>query len=155
MGKDFIEKCLSFNNFPLDILVETYLYSNDIEQSFDYENKILKKILERDPNIIIKILKFNSSERISYHNLEHEHYDFIWDIDNCNTIINSIFEYFIESDTYYYSDHAISAFFPDTIDKYGTKPIKYLESIIDEKYLDDRYMEVVFSLICYKYPSLK
>src|SRR5690606_34647505 len=30
VGKSFIEKCLSFSNFPFDILVEAYLYSNNI-----------------------------------------------------------------------------------------------------------------------------
>ncbi len=155
VGKSFIEKCLSFSNFPFDILVEAYLYSNNIEQSFDYKNEILKKLLERDPNILIRILKFNSPNRISYHDLEHEHYDFIWEMDNSNTIINSIFEYFITSETYYFSERAISAFFPSAKDKYGKKPIEYLENLIDEKYLNDKYMNVVFSIICYKYPGLK
>lgn len=155
VGKSFIEKCISFSSFPFDILVEAYLYSNNIEQSFDYKNEILKKLLERDPNIIIRILKFNSPNRISYHDLEHEHYDFIWEMDNCNAIINSIFEYFIASETYYFSERAISAFFSSAKDKYGKKPIEYIENLIDEKYLNDKYMDVVFSIICYKYPGLK
>ncbi len=155
VGKSFIEKCLSFNNFPFDILVEAYLYSNNIEQSFDYKNEILKKLLERDPNILIRILKFNSPYRISYHDLEHEHYDFIWEMDNYKAIINSIFEYLIASETYNFSEGAISAFFPSAKDKYEKKPIEYLENIIDEKYLNDKYIDVVFSIICYKYPGLK
>ncbi len=155
VGKSFIMKCLSFSNFPFDILVEAYLYSNNIEQSFDYKNEILKKLLERDPNILVRILKFKSPNRISYYDLEHEHYDFIWEMDNSNTIINSIVEYFISSETYYFSERAISAFFPSAKDKYGKKPIEYLENLIDEKYLNDKYMNVVFSIICYKYPGLK
>lgn len=155
VGESFIEKCLSFNNFPLDILVEAYLYSNDIERSFDYENKILRKLLERDPSIIIRILKFNSPDRISYHDLGHKRYDFIWEMDNCNTIINSIFDYFIDSKTYYFSERVLSVFFPSAMEQYNRKPIEYLENLIDEKYLEDKYIDVVFSIICYKYPSLK
>mgnify|MGYP000860837917 FL=1 len=74
---------------------------------------------------------------------------------NSNTIINSIFEYFIASETYYFSERAISAFFPSAKDKYGRKSIEYLENLIDEKYLNDKYIDVVFSIICYKYPGLK
>ena len=155
VGKSFIDRCLSFNNFPFDILLEAFLYSNSIEQSFDYKNDILRKLLERDSNVLIRILKFNSPNRISYHDLEQEHYDFIWEMENSNSIIDSIFDFFIASETYYFSERALSAFFPGTKDKYGNKPIDYLEKLIDEKYLNDKYIDVLFSIICYKYPGLK
>jgi len=155
VGKNFIEKCISFSNFSFEILVEAYLYSNSIEQHFDYKNHILKTLLERDSNIIIRILKFNSPNRISYHDLENDQYDFIWELDNYKEIINSLFEYFIASETFYLSERAIAAFFPNAWDKYGKKPIQYLENLIDDKYLNDKYMDVVFSIICYKYPGLK
>jgi hypothetical protein len=155
VGKHFIEKCISFTNFSFEILIEAYLYSNDIEQHFDYEKKILKKLLHRDSNVIIRLLKFNSPNRTSYIDLEHENFDFIWELDNYTKIINSIFEYFITSDTYYFSERAIAAFFPSTKDKYGNKPTEYLKNIIEHKHMSDKYMSIVFSVICYKYPDLK
>lgn len=155
VAKKFIEKCLSFESFPFEMIVEAFLYSNDIEHSFDYKNEILKKLLERDSNIIIRILKFNSPNRISYHDLEHEHYDFIWELENSVAIINSIFDYFIASETYYFSERAIAAFFPSGNDKYGKKPIEYLEDIITEKYLNDKYIDVVYSIVSHKFPNLK
>jgi len=155
VGQHFIEKCFSFNNFSNETLIEAYLYSNDIEKHFDYEKKLLKALLLRDSNVLIRLLKFNSPNRISYHDLEHEHFDFIWELDNSNSIIDSVFDYFIDSETYYFSERALSAFFPDTKDKYGKKPIEYLENIIDDKYLNDKYINMVFSIICYKYSGLK
>ena len=76
-------------------------------------------------------------------------------IDNYKEIINLIFEYFILSESYYFSERAIAAFFPSAKDKYGKKPMEFLENLIDEKYLNDKYIDVVFSIICYKYPELK
>lgn len=155
VGEHFIEKCLSLNNFPFDIIVEAYLYSNNIENHFDYENKILKKLLERDPNILIRVLQFNSHNQMYYKDLEYDSYDFVWEMDNCNTVMNSIFEYFITSQPCFSPERAISTFFPGTTDKYDKKPIKYLENLIDEKYLNAEYIDIAFSIICIKYPVLK
>jgi len=155
VGQHFIEKCLLFNNFSLEELIEAYLYSKDIEQHFDYEKKILKAILQRDPNLIIRFLKFNSPKRISYHDLEHENLDFIWELDNYINIIDSIFEFYISSESYYFSKNAVASFFSSARDKHGDRPIDFLKLIIDNKYLNDKYIDVVFSIICYKYPDLK
>jgi len=155
VGQHFIEKCISFNSISFDVLVEAYLFSKDIEQHFDYEKKILKTLLQGDSNVLIRLLKFNSPIRISYHDLEHENFDFIWELDNYKSIIDSIFEFYISSETYYFSERAIAAFFPAAMDKYGKKPIEYLNNIIDEKYLNEKYIDIVFSIICYKYSGLK
>ncbi len=155
VGEHFMEKCLSLSNFPCDIIVEAYLYSNNIENHFDYENKILKKLLERDPNILIKVLQFNSHNQMYYKDLEYDNYDFVWEMDNCNTVMNSTFEYFITSQPCFSPERAISTFFPEATDKYDKKPIKYLENLIDEKYLNAEYIDIAFSIICIKYPVLK
>ena len=155
VGQNFIEKCFSFNNFSKETLIEAYLYSNDIEEHFDYEKKLLKTLLIRDSNVLIRLLKFNSPNRISYHDLEHENFDFIWELENYIEIIDSIFEFYISSESYYFSENAVASFFSTSKDKHGNKPIDYLKSIIDKKYLNNKYIDVVFSIICYKYPDLK
>lgn len=155
VGQNFIEKCLSFENFPFEMFVEAYFYSNNIEQHFDYEKKILKTLLALDSNFIVLLLKFYSLRRFPYQDIEDENYDFIWELDNYNEIINSVFDYFLTSETSYFSESLIVAFFPSVKDKYGKRPTEYIEKLIDEKYLNDKYMDVVFSIICYKYPELK
>ena len=155
VGQHFIVKCFSFSNFSFETLIQAYLYSNDIDQDFDYENNILKTLLQRDSNVLIRLLKFNSPNRISYHDLEHEKFDFIWELDNYINIIDSIFEFYIISETYNFSENDVASFFSAARDKHGNKPVDYLKSIIDKKYLNDKYIDVVFSIICYKYPDLK
>ncbi len=156
VGQHFIEKCFSFSNFSFESVIEAYLYSNNIEQHFDYEKKILKNLLELDSNFIILLLKFYSLRRFPYQDIEDENYDFIWQLDNYNEIVNSIFDYFLNNEISYFPEsNVIAAFFPNVKDKYGKKPIEYLEKIIDKKYSNDKYMEVVFSVICYKFPELK
>ena len=87
--------------------------------------------------------------------MEHETFDFIWGLGNYIEIIDSIVEYFIVSKTYYFSESSVAAFFPAARDKYDNKPVDYLKSLIDQKYLNDKYMDAVFGIICYKYPDLK
>jgi|GEM_PF-1132220 len=155
VGKNFIEKCLSFSDFPFETLIEAYLYSNNIEQHFDYNKKILKTLLQRDSNFLIRLLKFNFPNRISYYDLEHENFDFIWELDNYINIIDSIFELYISSKTYCFSENAVASFFSGVKNKHGNKPIDYLKSIIDKNYLNNKYIDIAFSIICYKYPDLK
>lgn len=155
VGQLFIEKCFLFENFSHESLIEAYLYSYDIEQYFDYEKKLFRILLERDSSVLIRFLNFNSPNRISYHDLEHENFDFIWEMDNYEDIIDSIFEFYIISETYYFSEKSVASFFSPARDKHGNKPIDYLKSIIDTKYLNVKYIDVVFSIICYKYPNLK
>lgn len=154
VGKQFIETCLVFTNFPFDKLVEAYLYSNTIETHFDYNKGILKQLLLRDPNVIIRILQFGSSNRTSYYdfNLEGKNYDVIWEMDNCDMIIYLIIDYFITNEPYF-ADRVVSAFFPSAIDNHSEKPIRFLNSLIEEHFLNRDYMYVAFSVICYKYPD--
>lgn len=155
VGQQFLEKCFLFDNFSKETLIEAYIYSIDIEKHFDYDKKLLKTLLQHDSNIIIRLLKFYYKNRISYYDIEHKHYDFIWELENSEEIINSIFEYYINSETYYFSKSSISAFFPSLEDKNGMKALEFLETLIDDKYLNIKYMSVVFNIICYKYPKLK
>lgn len=153
VGELFLEKCMTFDNFSFEMLAEAYLYSINIQEHFDYEKNILKALLQRNSSIIIQLLKFNFQNR--HDDLEHENFDFIWELDSCSEIINSIFGYFIASKTYYFSESSLAAFFPVARDKYDNKPVDYLKSLIDQKYFDDKYMDAVFGIICYKYPDLK
>ncbi|MCJ7448302.1 MAG: ATP-binding protein [Bacteroidales bacterium] len=155
VGHQFIERCTKFDNFPTKLIIEAYLYSNKFEHYFDHDKKVFRTLIQRDSNVIIQLLKFNFPNKISYHDLEHENFDFIWELDEHIEIINSIFEYIISNETHYFSERAIAAFFPMVKDKYGDRPIEYLGTLINEKYLDDKYMDIVFSIICYRYPELK
>jgi hypothetical protein len=155
VGQHFIEKCISLNSFSFDIIVEAYLYSRDIEKHFDYEKKILRTLLIQDSNVLLRLLKFNSLNKVSNYELEHENFDFIWELDNYIDIIDSILDFYISSETYCFSEDTVTSFFSTVIDKCGNKPLDYLKTIIDKKYLNNRYINVVFSIICNKYPNYK
>lgn len=154
-GKHFIKKCIELDSFPISKIIEAYLYSERFERHFDYDKKLLRRIIELDSNIIIQLLKFSSPHRLSYHDLEHKNFDFIWELDNYLEIIDSIFEYFINTEAFSFAERAIASFFPVSVKKHGDRPLKYLETLIDEKSQDDIYMNVVFSIVCYKYPEQK
>jgi hypothetical protein len=155
VGEDFIEKCILMNDISVEILTEIYLYTSSIEQCFDYKKEILKKLILLNPNVIIQFLEFNLQKNISYHDLEHENFDFIWELNNYCDIVDSIFDYFISSDSYFYYERYIAAFFPQSIDKCNNMPIEYLKNILEKKYQEDQYLEVIFSIISYRYPKLK
>lgn len=155
VGRHFIDKCTKFDRFPTGLLIEAYLYSNKFEHIFDHDKRLFKELLCRDSSLIVQLLKFNYPDKISYHDIEHENYDVIWDLDNYIAIINSVFDYFISNEIYYFSERVVSAFFPMVKDKYGKKPIEYLETLITEKYKNEQYMDVVFSIICNRYPELR
>jgi hypothetical protein len=152
-GAVFIEKCLSFEDIPLNLITEAYLFTNKYEQHFDYKNEIFKKLVERDYKVLFEFLDFKSKDRISYHDLIHEDFEFLWKLDNYQEIINAIFNYFIEYNAYHFSEKAINAFFPKNKVELVNKAIDFLRSIIVNHFDNDKYIEVVFNVICYSYPN--
>jgi len=152
-GAVFIEKCLSFEDIPMKLITEAYLFTNKHEQHFDYKNDIFKKLVERDFNVLFEFLDFNSKDRISYHDLIHEDFEFLWTLDNYQEIIKAIFNYFIEYNAYHFSEKAINAFFPRNKGELDNKAIDFLRGIVINHFDNDKYIEVVFNVICYSYPN--
>jgi len=154
-GVVFIEKCLSFEDIPLNLITEAYLFTNKHEQHFDYQNELFKKLVERDYNVLFEFLDFNSKDRISYHDLIQEDFEFIWKLDNYQEIIIAIFNYFLESNTYHFSEKAINAFFPKNKEELDNKAIDFLKCMLINYCENEEYIEVIFNIICYSYPNLR
>jgi DNA polymerase III delta prime subunit len=153
VGKEFIEKCLEIKGFPFDKICSSYYYANKFTQSFDFKKDLLRKLVKIDTKVLIELLKLNFPDRISYHDLEHENYDFIWELDNYRETIKSLIDFFLENKPYLFWERTINAFFPKSLEKYGNKPIQFLHNLIQTSSYESNYMEVVFNIICYSYPS--
>jgi len=154
-GAEFIEKCLSLEDVPFELITEAYLFTNKHEQHFDYKNEIFKQLVERDFNVLFEFLDFNSKDRISYHDLIHEDFEFIWKLDNYQEIIEAIFNYFLDSNAYYFSEKAINAFFPKDKGVLDNKAIDFIKSMLINHFDNDKYIKVIFNIICYSYPYLR
>lgn len=152
VGFRFLEKCLEIPDFPLPKIVKAYFYSNKFEQHFDYKKDVLKRLVEKDYEILIQLLKFSYPDRISYHDIEHQNYDFIWELPNYEAIINSLFIFFAEEKRYFFWERAINGFFPTNQNKTDDKPIQLLHKVIQEYSQESNYIELVFNIICYTYP---
>lgn len=148
VGQQFVEKCLTFDDIPFEDVMNIYLHSCEVEQHFDYENDIFKVLTQRNSNAIVWLL----TKRITPY---HEKFDFIWSLDNYIDIIDSIFEYYINSKTFYFPESTIAVFFPIEKDKFNNNPVTYLKKLVNEKYSNTEYMNIVFNVICNKYPDLR
>ncbi|MCD4677196.1 MAG: hypothetical protein K8S18_14555 [Desulfobacula sp.] len=153
VGARFIERCLSFSDFPFDKITKVYLYAHKFEENFDYKKELLKKLVEKENHVLFELLSFNSPERLSYHDLEHENFDFIWELNNYEEIVKSLIDYFLKNNPYLFWERAINAFFPQSNDKYGNKPTIFLENMISNYSDNEKYMEVCFNIICYAHPD--
>lgn len=153
VGVKFIERCLCLSDIPLEKIVKAYLYTHKFEQHFDYNKDLLKKLVERENNVLLELLSFNSPDRLSYHDLEHENYDFIWGLDNYNEIVKSLIDFFLKNNPYLFWARAINAFFPKSNEKYGNKPTVFLKNMISNYSDNAKYMEVSFNIISYVFPN--
>ncbi|MCR9251711.1 MAG: ATP-binding protein [bacterium] len=154
VGQSFLEMCTTVEKVPLELVVKAYLISKSIENHFDYENKILEVLLTHDSNLIVYLLKFNSSTNVSFYDLDHENYDFIWELDNYLEIFNSIFEFFVTSENIYSPGSSVACFFSNKSESNSDIAIKYLQSTIDSKADNQKYMDITFSVISKKFPEL-
>lgn len=155
VGRQFIEKCLSLPDFPVDKIIDVYLYSNKFEEHFDYKKSLLRQLFEKDNTVIFKFLKFNFPDKLSYHDLEHEGLTFIWEFDNYSQIVTSLIDYFLQNSTCLFGERSINAIFPKCEQKYGDRPIVFLEKMIIDHFDNEKYMKVVFNIICYSFPNVR
>lgn len=154
-GTHFIEKCLEFHDFQFDRIAKVYFYSNKYDSHFDYKKAILRKLVEKDYTILIQLLTFCHPERISYHDVEHQNFDFIWELPNSDKIFQSLFDYFVKEQPYIFWERAINGFFPKNNNIPNDKVIQFLHKIIQEKSHDFTYIELVFNIICYSYSTYR
>ena len=155
LSPDSFEWLLSIENIDYIKFKEVYFYAIKADKHADYEKKILKKLVQLHPEIITELLKFNQPEfSYSINDLSHNNFDFIWELDNCFNLIDSIIDYFIESKNWRIGE-TISAIFPNEDTEKGEKALKYIDKVITERFNNEEYIEIIFSLIVYKYPLIQ
>nr|WP_321229666.1 hypothetical protein [uncultured Psychroserpens sp.] len=153
VGVRFIERCLSFLGFPFDKIKKVYFHANKFERNFDYKKELLRKLMLKDNNVLLELLRFNSQERLSYNDFKNKNFDFIWGLDNYNEIVISLIDFFLKNNLHLIRERNINTFFPEGNGKYGDKPVNFLQNIISNYSDNEKYMEVCFSIVCYAYPD--
>ncbi len=152
-GIRFINKCLEIQDYPLVKVAKVYFYSNKYDPHFDYNKEVLKKLVAKDYTILIQLLAFTHPARISYHDTQHQNFEFIWELPNYEGIIQSLFDFFAREERYFSWERAIIGFFPKNINNPEDKPFQFLHKTIQERHHDVSYIELVFNILCYTYPT--
>ncbi|WP_167619104.1 ATP-binding protein [Maribellus sediminis] len=152
VGPDFLERCLDIKGFPSQSIYSLYLASEKNEDGFDYNKTVLKKLLSKRSQFIIELLKHTYQNRISHHDLKHDKFDIIWELENCEEILDLLFVYF--SDALFYSPWAnpINAFFSDGKAN-KEKAISFLARMLGKHYNNLNFTKLLFNVVCYSFRS--
>jgi hypothetical protein len=154
-GIKFIDKCLEVDKFRFEKIAKMYFYSNKYDPHFDYNKTVLKKLVTKDYTILIQLLTFSYPKRISYHDTQHQSFDFIWELPHYESIIQSLFDFFAKEERHISWERAINGFFPRDISNPNDKSLRFLHKTIQEKHHDLNYVVLVFNIICYTYPIFR
>ena len=123
---DSFEMLLSLSNVDFEKIKKVYFFSDRIDRYTDYKKEILKKLVKIQPDSLVELLKFNQPKYgYSIHSFSREESEFIWELENCTALMDSIIEYFIESKNWHIGE-TVSTFFPNQGSKNEVKAFDYI-----------------------------
>lgn len=134
----------------LELLKNIWLYMSLKDQHIDYDSTILSFIMQDDESFIIRVLesKFDSNTYFFIHT-DNRSYSFIWEYDNCFSIIDSIIEFVLSKSTFVTDMHIVKQFFTNKKNEQDLckTQLEYLKSRIAIHHKDISYINLLFVII--------
>jgi len=150
--EDFFGKYFNEFRHDLNLLKEIYFYAFKYKNHFDYEGKAFKTLLNADNNFVIDYLNVIIADNSRYSARdEHKKFDFIWEFDNYDVLIDSILDFISQQETYYLADDFCNVFFPTNL--HNNKINLYIKNYIQRFYAEEMKMKLIFNVILHSFPT--
>ena len=131
----------------ISLLEKLWLHENNKDRTFDYDGKVLKILLESNPDFIFTYLKekYKNSRYLSEYN-DHREYSFIWQLHGYETIMNNIIDYVLSEDQHFLDNSIINVFFSLKKEDQGISEIqkRYITKFITKNSKNLKKINLIF-----------
>lgn len=132
----------------LDLIKKSYIQQDKIQSSFDYEQKGLLKILQKDSKFLIKYIDSLFSDSSGRLSSDRKNLQIVWELDDAEELLIAIFDLIIEKDTYYgILDHFCNAFFWNLQEPKKSRANKFIEKYVIDNNKDYKKIEIIVDII--------
>lgn len=145
IGIDFFDHSFNHSVDIFEKYCQLYYHCRMNSQHYDYSNDILKKIIEYNPEEIVNFFKTVYKNIQSVRDLDGEHLEFIWQLDNYEEILILSIDYFLSLDCWN-NDELVKVFFTN-LGKNEDKAYQFMKKQIKRHYDNRDYMHMVFIVV--------
>lgn len=130
------------------IFKKTYLQQKGIDDSFDYDNNGMKRILEIEPEFLIQYV--NSLYNVRENRFEdlHKDFSFIWEVEKIEDQLSNVFNIVAEKERYYaISKCFANAFFTGINRSFKEKADSFLFKYVEVNHNNSSRMNIVIDIV--------
>jgi DNA polymerase III delta prime subunit len=132
----------------LNLIKKSYIQQDKIQSSFDYEQKGLLKILQKDSKFLIEYINSLFSDSSGRLSSDRKNLQIVWELDDAEELLIAIFDLIIEKDTYYgILDHFCNAFFWNLQEPKKSRANKFIEQYVIDNNKDYKKIEIIVDII--------
>jgi DNA polymerase III delta prime subunit len=132
----------------LNLIKKSYIQQDKIQSSFDYEQKGLLKILQKDSKFLIEYINSLFSDSSGRLSSDRKNLQIVWELDDAEELLIAIFDLIIEKDIYYgILDHFCNAFFWNLQEPKKSRANKFIEKYVIDNNKDYKKIEIIVDII--------
>ncbi|WP_020537329.1 ATP-binding protein [Lewinella cohaerens] len=130
-----------------ELIKQSYIQQNDIQNHFDHEGKGFLNILKQEPNFLFEYVdNLYQDKRLSV-SADHRNFAFIWQVDNIEPVLENVFNLVDEKEPYFgIGDHFCNSFFRNLKEEIKNRAKHFLIDYISKYYSDSSKMNIVVDI---------
>ena len=132
----------------IDLIKKVYLQQDLIDNQFDLDQKGFSKIIQRDANFLIDYVNHLYSKKQNQYFLHEDRYlNIVWELDNVEPILKSVFDLINEKDIYLgIGEHFCNVFFWNLQQEQKERAKKFLLDYCRENYDSSKKINVLVDI---------
>ncbi|MCY3997821.1 MAG: hypothetical protein OXE55_00500 [Flavobacteriaceae bacterium] len=131
-----------------ELIKKSYIQQLKIQRSFDYEGKVLLKIVKKEPRFLVAYVLSLYSEKDLDFLANNRAYGFVWQIKNIEPVIRDVFDVVIEKVFFLgIQEHFCNAFFSQIPNEYYGIAKNFIFEYVTENHGNRQKMNVIADII--------
>ena len=111
----------------IELIEKAYIQQDEIQNYFDFDGKGFLNILKKDARFLIEYTKSLYLKNQFYISDKHKNLEFIWQVDNIESILIEVFDLVVEKEPYFgILDHFCNSFFRNLQGTHNERAKKFL-----------------------------
>lgn len=131
-----------------ELIKQSYIQQNNIQNHFDYEGKGFLNILKQEPNFLFEYVdNLYQDKRLGVY-ADHRNFAFVWQVENIESVLEKVFDFVVEREPYFgIGDHFCNSFFRNLQDETKERAKQFLLDYTSKNYTDSNKVNIVVDIV--------
>ena len=130
-----------------ELIKQSYIQQNNIQNHFDYEGKGFLNILNQEPNFLFEYIDNLYQDKRFGISADHRNFAFVWQVENIESELENVFDLVVEREPYLgIGDHFCNSFFRNLQDEVKERAKQFLLNYTSKNYTDSAKVNIVVDI---------